>query len=259
MSEALTQTLSSEQSIWSKLFTVALAFVAVTTIQIALYIHKTTANRKTNIASYHAFMQANPTIQQHNNLLTTNDPSTKNKLCVSIVLGSGGHTSEILSVTRQLPRLNIAKLNYFYANTDYGSKVRSEQQELELAMFYPEATCEKRFIAIPRARNVGQSYFTSIFTTLWSFFITLIHVVTTKQHILIVNGPGSCVPVCIATILCNAFGLSDTTIIFIESLTRVKQLSLSGKILYYLVDRFIVHWPQLQEKFPLSEYLGIIY
>ena len=244
---------------WKQIIIIGVSFIILMIVQLALYIHKTITNRKANIANYYAFMKANPTANHHANLLTTRDNKTNNKLSVSIVLGSGGHTSEVLSVTRHLPRSNLANINYFYANTDQGSKLRATAQEMELKMFYPESTCKINYTNIPRAREVGQSYVTAVFTTLWSIFMTIFAVLSHKQHILIVNGPGSCVPVCLVTIFFNAIGLSDTTIVFIESLTRVKSLSLSGKILYYLVDRFVVHWPQLQQNHPLVEYLGIIY
>jgi beta-1,4-N-acetylglucosaminyltransferase len=215
--------------------------------------------RKQNISNYPTFLQSNPNTTNHDQFFSTKDPSTKNRLSIGIVLGSGGHTSEILSLTKNFARGQIHTINYIHANTDEGSKSRAEQQELELNMIYPNSGVKVRYFSIPRAREVGQSYFTSIFTTLWSFWVTLFTTLTLKHHILIVNGPGSCVPVCFVVLLCNIIGISDTSIVFVESLTRVKQLSLSGKILYYFVDRFVVHWPQLQDRYPLAEYLGIIY
>lgn len=42
---------------------------------------------------------------------------------------------------------------------------------------------------------------------------------------------------------CQVLGLSHTRIIYVESFARVKSLSLSGKILRYFVDTFVVQWP----------------
>jgi beta-1,4-N-acetylglucosaminyltransferase len=39
-------------------------------------------------------------------------------------------------------------------------------------------------------------------------------------------------------------------LLFIESFCRVTSLSLSGKLLYPLASRFLVHWPQLKAKHP---------
>jgi len=51
--------------------------------------------------------------------------------------------------------------------------------------------------------------------------------------------------------------LRNIKIIFIESFARVQTLSLSGKILYYFADRFLVQWPELRTKYPMSEYLPL--
>lgn len=52
--------------------------------------------------------------------------------------------------------------------------------------------------------------------------------------------------------------VKDMKIIYVESICRVKTLSLSAKILYYFVDRLIVQWPYLYEKYHRTVYLGRI-
>ncbi|XP_064003367.1 UDP-N-acetylglucosamine transferase subunit ALG14 homolog isoform X2 [Pogoniulus pusillus] len=70
------------------------------------------------------------------------------------------------------------------------------------------------------------------------------------------NGPGTCVPVCISALLLGLLRMKRAVIVYVESICRVETLSLSGKILYYLSDYFIVQWPELKEKYPRSVYLG---
>lgn len=53
-------------------------------------------------------------------------------------------------------------------------------------------------------------------------------------------------------------GLGDTRTIYVESFARVKSLSLSGRMLYAFVDRFIVQWPGLVQKYPRAEYHGVL-
>jgi len=53
-------------------------------------------------------------------------------------------------------------------------------------------------------------------------------------------------------------GFKFVKIIFIESFARVEHLSLTGKILYYLADRFLVQWPELKQQYPRSEHLGLL-
>ena len=42
--------------------------------------------------------------------------------------------------------------------------------------------------------------------------------------------------------------LFRTRLIYLETLTRVKELSLTGKVLYPVVDLFLVQWPELLKK-----------
>uniref|UniRef100_A0ABI7Y8Y5 UDP-N-acetylglucosamine transferase subunit ALG14 n=1 Tax=Felis catus TaxID=9685 RepID=A0ABI7Y8Y5_FELCA len=72
------------------------------------------------------------------------------------------------------------------------------------------------------------------------------------------NGPGTCVPVCISALLLGILGIKKVIIVYVESICRVEHLSLSGKILFHLSDYFIVQWPALKEKYPKSVYLGRI-
>ena len=58
--------------------------------------------------------------------------------------------------------------------------------------------------------------------------------------------------------LLHVLGLHRPVLVFVESFCRVKSLSLSGRLLYLLVDRFVVQWPQLAERYPRAEYLGKI-
>lgn len=46
--------------------------------------------------------------------------------------------------------------------------------------------------------------------------------------------------------------------IYVESITRITELSLSGRMLYRAVDRFFVQWPELAERFERAEYAGRI-
>jgi beta-1,4-N-acetylglucosaminyltransferase len=69
-----------------------------------------------------------------------------------------------------------------------------------------------------------------------------------------VNGPGVCIPPCLIAFILKVIGLKHVSIVFIESLARVKKLSLTGKILLPIADRFLVQWPYL--KGSIAEYHG---
>lgn len=72
------------------------------------------------------------------------------------------------------------------------------------------------------------------------------------------NGPGTCVPPCVAAVLLGLFGVKKVLIVFVESVCRVQTLSLTGRILYWLSDYFFVQWPPLRDKYPRSIFLGRI-
>jgi beta-1,4-N-acetylglucosaminyltransferase len=48
-------------------------------------------------------------------------------------------------------------------------------------------------------------------------------------------------------------------IIFIESFARIKELSLTGKIIYKFADLFLVQWKELAKKYPKAVYGGAVY
>jgi beta-1,4-N-acetylglucosaminyltransferase len=113
---------------------------------------------------------------------------------------------------------------------------------------------------IKRSRFVGQSYLTAIFTTLMAIMHTIPVILSSKPNLLLLNGPGTCIPVAALIFLFSRVlrVIPKCKIIFIESICRVETLSLSGRILYYLkiADYMIVQWPELKNKFPHCKYIG---
>jgi beta-1,4-N-acetylglucosaminyltransferase len=138
--------------------------------------------------------------------------------------------------------------NYIFMTTEERSK-NSAMLKLNLN------EKEFPFLFIPRSRNVHQSYFTSIFSTLYSFLKTLWNL--PHCDLLLCNGPGVCIPVVFSVYFYKFFLNWKTKILFIESIARVENLSLTGKILYYLnlTDTFLVQWESLL-KFKNVKYLG---
>jgi beta-1,4-N-acetylglucosaminyltransferase len=79
--------------------------------------------------------------------------------------------------------------------------------------------------------------------------------------LLLSNGPGTCVPIIFAACFVQIFSIAFKRIfcVFVESFCRVKTISLSGKIVYSLVDKFILQWPptdHLSRKYPHAVYRG---
>lgn len=175
---------------------------------------------------------------------------------VLAVLGSGGHTGEMLSI---LSRLNLRKPLAVVAG---GNDTLSLNRARQLRMRQPEDSGSntapagiETFYTLPRARGVGQSYITSIFTTLRTLVCACRLVWQLKPQIILCNGPANGAIVALAAKLL----FLKTRVIYIESFARVNTLSLSGKLVYYLElsDRFLVQWPDLQ-RYTGVEYIGAL-
>lgn len=102
---------------------------------------------------------------------------------------------------------------------------------------------------IPRSREVGQSLLSSVPSTLRAFFACVKLVYRLRPGLVLTNGPGTCVPVCLAAFLLRFLGILDVRIVFVESVCRVRTLSLSGRILYLFADQVQVQWPQLAQRY----------
>lgn len=75
---------------------------------------------------------------------------------------------------------------------------------------------------------------------------------------IVTNGPGTAVMVVAACWVYKFLGIAKTRIIYVESFARVRTLSMSGKLLIRVVDRFLVQWPYLAEEYERAEYHGIL-
>jgi len=185
-----------------------------------------------------------------------------------VVLGSGGHTAEMLSLLRGMDRHSFAPLLYVLANSDRTSAARVHEfesnrfaalQQSSVSTGTATTTAGKdscQIYRVPRSREVGQSYFSSLWTTLFALFHSLFLVFRTRPTLILCNGPGTCIPICAAGWLLMLTGVQRVKVIYVESVARVQTLSLSGRILVHFADEFLVQWPQLAEKYPRAKYIG---
>ncbi len=45
-------------------------------------------------------------------------------------------------------------------------------------------------------------------------------------------------------------------IVYIETIIRPKRITLTGHLIYFIVDKFLVQWPELAQKYKRAEYHG---
>ena len=169
-----------------------------------------------------------------------------------IYFGSGGHTAEMIRLVRGLDPAKYEPVTFAIGHTDVTSqaKVRAAQLALE-----PRA----RWLRIYRNREVKQSWLSTSGTALWSLVQALYVLSRNRPQLLICNGPGTCVSLVYSAFALRVLGLADTTVVFVESYCRTRALSLTGRLVYPLADRFVVHWPALlTDKHPRAEFIGRI-
>lgn len=176
-----------------------------------------------------------------------------------IVLGSGGHTAEMLNLLSVLNTNRFAPRFYIAAATD--------NMSLQKARLFENSLIDKtgvvenaQFMQIYRSREVGQSYLTSVGTTLIAIAHALWLMIKIRPEVIICNGPGTCVPLCVIAFLFKVVGIRWSSTFYVESIARVKRLSLSGLLLYqlHMADQFFVQWPQLQKKYPRAHHVGCL-
>mmetsp|Transcript_6563 Transcript_6563/g.9655 ORF Transcript_6563/g.9655 Transcript_6563/m.9655 type:complete len:302 (-) Transcript_6563:171-1076(-) len=229
-------------------------------------------------------------------------PLSSSKFKTVVFLGSGGHTTEMLQLLQQLDPKIYAPIVYIVAKSDVTSIPRLQRYMSSSATKdgnddyhqwegrYPKCVNDEtknnnddrattppakaQVYTLPRAREVHQSYISSIFTTLYSTYKTAQLLWKLQPHLIVTNGPGTCVPIVYCSFILRClFSLGDLSrfgedpssskrkvfrTIFIESLCRVKTLSLSGKLVYPIVDSFVVHWPSLMERHDMVEICDVL-
>lgn len=191
-------------------------------------------------------------------VLSPRAPVPRRSLSLLVVAGSGGHTTEILRLLENLSNAYSPR-HYIVADTDEMSTHKINSFEQIRADRNPSATFPEYYVhRIPRSREVQQSWLSSVLTTLYSMWLSFPLTYQVKPDLVLCNGPGTCVPICISALLLGILGIKKVIIVYVESICRVEHLSLSGKILFHLSDYFIVQWPTLKEKYPKSVYLGRI-
>lgn len=91
------------------------------------------------------------------------------------------------------------------------------------------------------------------FTAFLRNFPSTFKVVTKEKPDLIVSTGAS-----IAVNFAITAKLTGTRFMFVESLSRASELSLSGKLVYPICDELYVQWPDLSERYPKATFAGRI-
>ncbi|KAI8052017.1 UDP-N-acetylglucosamine transferase subunit ALG14 [Syncephalis plumigaleata] len=177
---------------------------------------------------------------------------------VTILLGSGGHTAEMLALLNALTLEQYTPRNYLITEGDTLSKHRVMRWESSSREKSSNNDKTYTVCQLPRARRVGQSFLTTPWSVIVSTVAAFRIIWQQSPDLFLCNGPGSCVSVYAVILIYRLLGLMSTRVIYVESFARTQSLSLTGRILYPVVDCFVVQWPALREKYPRAIYSGIL-
>ncbi|XP_057494233.1 UDP-N-acetylglucosamine transferase subunit ALG14-like [Actinidia eriantha] len=180
-------------------------------------------------------------------------------LSTLIVMGSGGHTAEMLNLLSVMQTDRFKPRFYVAAATDNMSLQKARM--FENSLVNKAGMLENaQFMQIYRSREVGQSYLTSVGTTLIAIAHALWLMIKIRPQVILCNGPGTCIPLCVIAFFFKVAGVRWSSTFYVESIARVRRLSLSGLLLYklHMADEFFVQWPQLQRKYPRAHFVGCL-
>ncbi|KAL2864616.1 glycosyltransferase family protein [Aspergillus lucknowensis] len=136
-----------------------------------------------------------------------------------VVLGSGGHTAEMLSMLRRM-QLDPTKYTYrTYVVSSGDNFSATKAAEFESTLLNRGETQSYTIVTVPRARKVHQSYLTAPFSTLQSFYSCLMvlcglhpdqqarlrELPSPYPDIILTNGPATAVCVILAARLLRLY------------------------------------------------------
>jgi beta-1,4-N-acetylglucosaminyltransferase len=211
-----------------------------------------------------ALLLLTPILYRLHKILSPNRPKPDlpdRKARILIVLGSGGHTAEMLSMLSRAGldwKDKFVKRTWVVGEGDGISAQRAREfEEGEVRAGDGNGGYEVK--SVPRARAIHQSVWTAPITCL-RCAVACFHVLLPQEDeighrdvrdypdVILCNGPATATILVFVSVLlrffdvggCHSRGKMRT--VYVESWARVKRVSLSGRLLAWVVDRFLVQW-----------------
>ncbi|MEA3336538.1 MAG: PssD/Cps14F family polysaccharide biosynthesis glycosyltransferase [Chloroflexota bacterium] len=162
----------------------------------------------------------------------------KQPLRILVVLGEGGHTRQMLRLLDQLG-----------PSYDYHYLIAEQDRLSEGKIRFPGEIYQA---GRPRTKVEGKTDSSTV--AAWQTMRSTSQLWPTMRQIrpdvVLANGPSIAVPPMVLGKLLGA------RIVWLESASRVFEMSTSGRIVYRFSDLFFVQWPQLQDQYPRAIYAG---
>jgi beta-1,4-N-acetylglucosaminyltransferase len=151
-----------------------------------------------------------------------------------VVLGEGGHTTEMLNLVDLLGD----RYEYHY--------IVSKQDTLSADRIRTHG--QVHYLLRPRGKDTPLPF--AVLRTVVTTFQAVRVLLRVRPKAILSTGPAIAVPVAIVGKLLGA------RVIFVETGSRIRTVSITGKFMYLWADLFIVQWPQLRVKLPRAIYAG---
>ncbi|MFW9802211.1 MAG: hypothetical protein ACFFFC_06140 [Candidatus Thorarchaeota archaeon] len=154
---------------------------------------------------------------------------------LAVVLGRGGHTAQTFALVDLLG----TRFSYIYL---IGILDRLTPKKIRI---------EGRVLPVFAPRLLPQDSRTmSVIRTAFTLLLSIIYFVLYRPVAVVSCGTGLTVPIFYAA------RLLGVRTVFIESMSRVESLSITGRLLLGKTDLFLVQWPSLAETVPNAIYGG---
>nr|XP_027068915.1 UDP-N-acetylglucosamine transferase subunit ALG14-like isoform X2 [Coffea arabica] len=155
--------------------------------------------------------------------------SQQKPLSTLIVLGSGGHTAEMINLLNVLQKNSFTPRYYIAAATDNMSLQKAQVLESSwLNEGGVEEVGSAKFMQIYRSREVGQSYITSVGTTLIALAHALWLMIKIRPHVILCNGPETCIPLCAIAFIFKVLCPSSASVPYLNVLFQLLNRSLGS-------------------------------
>lgn len=151
--------------------------------------------------------------------------NSKFKICLAA--SAGGHLTQLLKISDSWKGYDVV----FVTTTDaVGSELKKRGRT------YIVGECNR-------------NNFLKVITVFWR---CLKIIYKEKPNLIISTGAAA------GCILCFLGKLRKAKVIWLDSITNTQRLSLSGRMVRYIADLFLVQWPDLAAKYDNVEYVGAV-
>ncbi|MCX5638269.1 MAG: UDP-N-acetylglucosamine--LPS N-acetylglucosamine transferase [Planctomycetota bacterium] len=149
------------------------------------------------------------------------------RLRICLVASAGGHTTQLLKLAESWTGHET-----FYITT---TKVVVEQLQ-RYGNIYIVGECNRKH-----------------FLRVIIVFVRCMKIILREKPDVVIS-TGAAVG-CIVCFLGKLFG---ATVVWVDSITNVDRISLSGRMVRHIADLFLVQWPELSQKYSNVEYQGAV-